>query len=452
MQRLSAMDASFWFSEDGRSHNDIAMVLTFDGDPPTRHELARFVEARLHQVPLFRKRVREVPMGAGLPVWVDDTSFAIDRHVLETPIRSSLDETVGAIMSSQLDRNVPLWQVHLLPGAGDEWAVVVRMHHAMVDGVTSIEILRVLLSRSPEAESAPAPPPWQPAREPTDAELLAAAAQDAVAAGAEMATAAARSMLSPPTMPPVENAPAPEYLNAVSTGLPVDPVPLTGSVSAGRVWSRRLIPLQAVKDIRRQHGGTVNDVVLALSAAGFTRLLRQYGVQVKDRTIMALAPVSLRDEPDTAGGNQIGGMPVRLPLGDLPLAEVLARVTAQTSAFKKLKDLVPADAMTDSSAFVTPALLISGVRAAAAAPALLQTVVTNVPGPQYPLYLAGRRLRDLSACIALWSPLRIAIGVLSYDGNLTIAAVADAATFPSVEPFLSGVAARIASSTGPEVD
>jgi WS/DGAT/MGAT family acyltransferase len=438
MERLSPMDAAFYFSEDGRSHNDVGVVLVFDGEPPSRSELASLVTARLPLVPRFRQRVREIPLAAGLPVWIDDVSFSIDKHVLETRAGLTLEQAVSEVMSSQLDHGLPLWQIHLITGLKTGWALVVRMHHAMVDGVTSTEIVRVLLNESPQILAEPVEP-WRPAPEPSDAELLAGTAADAAAAGMEAAAAARKTMQNPPAPPSPDALPKLDLTQLRPAGPPIPPGAMTGAISADRQWAVREVPLRTIKDIRHRHGGTVNDVLLSVSATGFTALLRRAGQQVDGRVLVCLVPVSLREGTSTSGGNEIAAFPVELPLGDLPAAEALRRVKAQTAAWKSLRDAVPAAAMTSGPAFTTPALLTMGSRMAALAPSWIHTVVSNVPGPQHPLYLAGRRLRQFSACIALWAPLRMAVAMLSYDGAVTLGVVTDLASIPDASPFLDGV-------------
>jgi WS/DGAT/MGAT family acyltransferase len=438
MERLSPMDAAFYFGEDGRSHNDVGVVLVFDGTPPSRSELASLVAARLSLVPRFRQRVREIPLAAGLPVWIDDVSFSVDRHVAETRAGLTLEQAVSEVMSSQLDHGLPLWQIHLIAGLQTGWALVVRMHHAMVDGITSTEIVQVLLSESPHIQAEPAEP-WQPAPEPSDAELLAGAAADTAGTAMAAAAAARKTMLNPPPPPSPDTLPKLDLTQLHPAGLPIPPGAMTGTISAGRHWAVREFPLDTIKDIRRRHGGTVNDVLLSVSAAGFTALLRRAGQQVDGRVLVCLVPVSLREGASARSGNEIGAIPVELPLGSLPAVEALRRVKAQTAAWKSLRDAVPARAMMSGPAFTTPAMLTMGSRMAALAPSWIHTVISNVPGPQHPLYLAGRRLRQFSACIALWAPLRIAVAMLSYDGAVTLGVVTDRASIPDAGPFLDGV-------------
>jgi diacylglycerol O-acyltransferase / wax synthase len=172
VDRMTPLDASFLFAEDGNSHMDIGMVLEIDGPAMSAEEVAEAIAGRLALVPRYRQKIRLVPAAAALPVWVDDVDFDVRRHVFETtaptPGEDGLFAAVSRVMSSQFDRGKPLWEAHLVTGLGeDRWALVVRMHHAMVDGITSTAIVGELLTRSPEVPE-PVDDGWSPAPEPSD--------------------------------------------------------------------------------------------------------------------------------------------------------------------------------------------------------------------------------------------------------------------------------------------
>ena len=448
MERLSAMDASFFFGEDGNSHNDIGMVLVFDGPSMSRQEVVAAVMARIALVPRFRQKIKLAPFAAALPVWIDDTTFDIDHHVFELAAAAPIDPlsaAVSQVMSNQLDHALPLWQIHLvrhLPS--DRWALVVRMHHCMVDGVTSMDIVRVLLSDSP-APIAAVEDNWRPEPEPSDAQLIAAAMTDAASDQFRAAQSLSKALWRPPTMPPSADPTAIPTPPPPTPGLPIINSSINGPIGPGRRWAMAEIPLNAVRRASKTFGGTVNDVLLALCAQGFTALLTSRGEPVEGMYLRSMVPVSLR-APGGAdagsappGGNEIGAMIVDLPLGRKTIPERLVSIRAQTEAFKKLKNAVPADRIAQGPNFATPAILTMGARASAVAPVLVNTVTSNVPGPQVPLYLSGRRLHRLGACIALWAPLRIAISILSYDGIVSVGVVSDSASIPDSWSVLGAV-------------
>lgn len=439
MQRMSVMDASFLYSEDGRSHNDVGMVLVFDEPAPSREDVMQAISDRIALVPRFRQKIRHMPFAAGLPVWIDDVGFDMGRHVRHHPAPAAEDpvgHAVSRIMSVPMDLTIPLWQMHLVTGLPEKrWALICRMHHAMVDGVSSTEIVRLLLSPLPEGEP-PVRDSWLPKPDVPDHVLLAQLQQDVwkdnIAAWTAMTTQAG----SPPSFPETFD-PGP----FMQPGIPISPTAINGALDTGRQYGMRSVPLSLIKEIRSALGGTVNDVVLAACGYGYSKAIESHlDVQVQGRTMRTMVPVSLHSSTEgVSGGNEIGAMVVEIPLGDIPAVDRLARIHEQTSAFKNLKHAMPANLINPGSSLASPLTLILGSRMASTAPTFVNTVITNVPGPQNPLYFLGRRLHRLGACIALWTPLRMAVSVMSYDGNATINAVTDEGSFPRVAPLLDGI-------------
>ncbi len=438
MDRMSIADASYLYAEDGRSHNDVGMVLVFDGPAPSREDIMEAIADRIALVPRFRQKLRHMPMGLGLPVWVDDVGFSMERHVRVHP-RQVADNPVGQavsrIMSVPMDLTLPLWQVHLVPNLPDgRWVLVVRMHHAMVDGVNSTEIVRLLLSPNPEGDP-PITDNWRPRADLPDHILLqrlsADAWQDSLRAWNTMITGG----WQPPEIPQTFD-PSP----FVQTGLPLPPDAVNGPVEVGRHYGISTVPLSKLKEIRAGLGGTINDIVLAASGYGFSKAISEHlPVEVEGRSLRTMVPVSMSSNREGVDGNQVGAMVIEIPLGTMNAVDRLARINEQTAAFKAMRPSVPADAINPGSSMMSPLTLIMGSRMASSAPTFVNTVVTNVPGPQTELFLLGRRLHRLGACIALWAPLRMAISVLSYNGNITLNAVTDEGSFPTVTPLLDGI-------------
>lgn len=450
MDRLTPLDASFLFAEDGKSHTDIGMVLEFDGPPLSRDELAESIRSRLPLIPRYRQKVKLVPGAAALPVWVDDVRFDIHRHVFEAEAAApgdeeALEDAVSRVMSSQLDRGKPLWEAHLVIGlANERWAVILRLHHAMADGLTSTAMTSALLTTTPEATE-PIPDAWSPRPEPSDWELLQSAAVENAKAMAEMAHQAVTALSTPP-----------DWSSSLPSGMDLEPLrqvgqppfdpTLTGPVGTERLFRRFFVELDDIRQIRLALGGTVNDVLLAMSARAFRALMLRRGEAVLGRSVRALVPVALHTEATAGGGsvgNQIGAIPVELPLGELTVVECLDRVKTQTETLKRLGKAVPAAQQAVMPQFGMPTLLTLGSRIAGTLPSYVHTVISNVPGPREPLYLQGRRLTAMSACISLWSPMRIAVQAMSYTGTLAYAAVADAASVPDLPSFMEGAEAGL---------
>lgn len=440
MDRMTAMDATFLYSEDGHSHNDIGMVLVFDGPGMTREEVMQVIADRIALVPRFRQRVKHMPFATGLPAWMDDVYFDMGRHVFHHPAPAAADPVgaaVSQVMSGLMDLTIPLWQVHLITGLAEgRWLLIVRMHHAMVDGVHSTEIVRLLLSPKPEGEP-PVLDIWRPRPEVPDAMLMASAAVDAVKDTAKAWAAFLRGTPELPKLPDTFD-PSP-FMNP---GIPISPTAINGPVHTARRWGMIDVELSTIKRIRDAFGGTVNDVLLAACAYGFSSVVAAYlNETVQDRTLRAMVPVSLHSGQADGGahGNEVGAMVVELPLGDVTPSKRLDRIHAQTQAFKQLKNAMPANTINPGEGLTSPLTLIMGSRIASTAPTFVNTVITNVPGPQNRLYLAGRQLHRLAACIALWSPLQVAVSVLSYNGVATIGAVTDDATLPNVTALLDAI-------------
>lgn len=444
MDRMSVMDASFLYSEDGQSHNDVGMVLVFDGPHLGREELMQAIAERIALVPRFRQKVKHMPFAAGLPVWIDDVQFDMGRHVRYHPAPAHPDPVgaaVSRVMSTPMDLTIPLWQMHIVNGLADgRWLLIVRMHHAMVDGVGSTEIVRLLLSTQPDGDP-PVIDTWRPRPEMPDGMLLSRLATDAVK---EMSQAWGKILTGQFQLPkpPQTFDPSP----FMQPGVPINPAAINGQVQAGRHYGMLEVPLDTFKKLRAELGGTVNDLVLSACGYGYSSVIAEYlDEEVQDRTMRVMVPVSLHppDMEGSDGGNEIGAMVVEVPLGDMPARERLARIHAQTEAFKELKRFVPASSMTKGASLASPMTLMMASRVASTAPTLVNTVITNVPGPQNPLYLHGRRMHRLGACIALWAPLKIAISVMSYNGMATFNAVTDEATFPTVQPLLDAIQAGV---------
>lgn len=438
MDRMSVMDASFLYSEDGRSHNDVGMVLVLDGPAASREEVMQAIADRIALVPRFRQKLRHMPFGLGLPVWIDDVGFDLERHVRMHP-RQAADHPVGQavsrIMSVPMDLTQPMWQVHIVPNLPeDKWLLVVRMHHAMVDGVNSTEIVRLLLSPNPEGEP-PIQDNWRPRGDIPDHVLIQKLARDAWQDSMKAWTDFWSGTWEMPAWPQAID-PSP----FVQTGVPLPPNAINGPVEVGRHYGIATVPLSQIKEIRAGLGGTVNDILLAACGYGYSKAISEHlPVEVEGRSMRTMVPISLSNNRDGVGGNEVGAMVVEIPLGSMNAVDRLARINEQTAAFKNLKDAVPAASINPGSSLASPLTLMMGSRFASAAPTFVNTVITNVPGPQNPLYFLGRRMHRLGACIALWAPLRMAISVLSYDGNITLNAVTDEGSFPTVTPLLDGI-------------
>lgn len=446
MESLSALDASFLSIEDDVSHMHIGSAGIFEGPVPPREELLDAVRCKLHLVPRYRQKVRFPPLHVGPPVWIDDQHFNLDYHVRRTALASpggeaELRTLVGRVMSQQLDRTKPLWEMWVAEGlGGGRWALISKTHHCMVDGVAATDLLSVLLDDEPSSPPEEAPD-WEPAPEPsllrlsTEPLLRRLTSPGQVLAGAiEMARG------------PREAA---EYALQTAQGTvamrsllrPAPPSSLNGPIGPHRRWDWAGCELSEVKTVRRALGGTINDVVLAAISRGFRDLLISRGEDPARLTVRSLVPVSVRRTYERgAYNNRVSAMYAELPIGiEDPVAR-LESVRTQMEALKRSQQAVAGEVLTSLSGFAPALLLALGTRLAFRLPQRsLNTVTTNVPGPQHPLYLAGRRMLEAIPFVPLAGHVRVGVAIFSYDGSLRFGVTGDYDTAADIRILCEGI-------------
>ena len=432
MDSLSSQDASFLDIEDEVSHMHIGAAGIYEGPVPSRDELVRGVESKLHLVPRYRQKVRYPPLHVGRPVWIDDRHFNIDYHIRRTALASPGDEDelrglVGRVMSQQLDRAKPLWEMWIVEGlGGGRWALVSKVHHCMVDGISATDLLSVMLDREREPERPPAPP-WSPAREPSAGELFVAPLLRRLATPIDAFAAAGRVIRGPRDTAELalQTATGTAALRSLLRLTPRSS--LNGAIGPHRRWDWATAHLSDVKAIRAVLGGTVNDVVLAAISGGFRELLISRGEDPNQLIVRSLVPVSVR-RPGERGtyNNRVSAMFASLPVGVDDPVERLASVSAQMEDLKCSKQAVAGDVLVSLSGFAPAVLLALGTRLAFRLPQRsINTVTTNVPGPQQPLYLAGRRLLESIPFVPLAGHVRVGVAIFSYDGTLKFGVTGD---------------------------
>jgi WS/DGAT/MGAT family acyltransferase len=445
MNRMSVQDASFLDIESDDRPMHVGGVSIFEGPPPPFDDVKAMIEGKLALVPRYRQVVRFVPLSLARPVWVDDPHFNLGYHVRRTalPAPGSDDELrtlVGRVMSQNLDRAKPLWEMWVVEGLSDgRWALLSKVHHAMVDGVAGTDLMTVLLDMERDPERPPAPP-WTPEPAPATVRLLG----DAVLERAANPFVAAEQLLSAVRTPRQLAA----LLVDTSRGLAgfagvsprSDSSSLNGPLGPHRRWDWARGRLSDVQLVRRAFGGTVNDVVLAAITAGFRALLESRGESV-DRVLRTLVPVSVR-RPGERGtyNNRVSAMFAELPVAiDDPVAR-LESISAQMAGLKESKQALAGETLTSLSGFAPPMLLALGARLASNLPQhMLNTGTTNVPGPQFPLYLAGRRMLESFPYIPLFAHVRLAVAIFSYDGALSFGVSGDYDSTPDIHVLCRGI-------------
>ncbi|HMG41964.1 MAG TPA: wax ester/triacylglycerol synthase family O-acyltransferase [Acidimicrobiales bacterium] len=457
MDRMSPLDTSFLHIEDSDRAVSlhIGSIGIFEGPPPSHDALAHTMEQRLAQVPRCRQRVEFVPFGLERPLWVDDEDFSVDYHLRRTALpapagTAELRRLVGRLMSQRLDRTKPLWEMWVVEGLADQqWALVTKVHHCMVDGVSGAEILAVLLDVTPDPPEVEAPP-WVPSRTPSRRDLVLGAARDLSFDSYERVRLLSAQLRRPSRVLEQVRGLLPGLLSLGGVATSASTGGLTGPITPHREYAWADASLDDVKQIRRALGGTVNDVVLAAVAGGFRHLLVERGEDVRaDRVVRTLVPVSVRaTRPDGAAthdgsfDNRISAMFAELPVGLVDPVERLGAITAQLAGLKESGQAVAGEALTALTGFAPPALLALGMRVAARAvqgSGTVHTVTTNVPGPQLPLYSCGRRMLRAYPYVPIAAPLRTGVAIFSYDGMVTFGVTGDHEVSRDVDVLATGI-------------
>ncbi len=453
--RLSSLDASFLHLESLATPMHVGSLAIFDGAPffdaSGRFRLAEaraLVGSRLHLIPRFRRRLMTVPMDQGRPIWVDDPHFDLSYHVRLTALprpgsSSQLLTLTGRIEAQLLDRSRPLWELWFVEGiAAGRVALVQKTHHALVDGVSGVDVATVLFDFSPEPTVLDAEP-WTPEPAPSSAKLLSDTLVERSTEPAELARTV-RGVARSPQRFAARVEQVTRGLRSLVVGGPIAPkTSLNREVGRARRFRGVRVPLDDVKAVRRSVGGTVNDVVLTGIAEALRRRLVARGETLPDH-LRVLCPVSVRDEEEHLHlGNRVSAMFVDLPLADPDPIARLRSVAATTADLKEREQAVGAAFLLDLTHYAAPTLLGLAARIVHRQP-FVNLVVTNVPGPQVPLYCMGARLEEAYPIVPLSQNLSLGVAILSYCGFLHIGLYADADSWPDLDDLVTDVEAGFA--------
>jgi len=448
MERLSPMDAQFVDAEDEDRNASfaIASISVFEGPAPSYQEFYSAVESRLPLVPIYQRKLRTVPFRLGPPVWVDDPNFDLHYHIRQTALPTpggdeQLADLVALVMTQRLDRHFPLWEFWLVEGLSEgRWALISKVHHCMVDGISGTDMYRVLFDLSPEP-GAPAVEAPQLAPEPTGLALAASAAVDLVARPARGAMTLAGALTRPGDTFRQASQTARAVAKLAASASPAAGSSLSGPISRQRRYTWARGSLSEVKTIKNELGGTVNDVVLAAISSGFRTLLLSRGERPEPHMVPSLIPVSTRPPgEEDALGNRVSVMLADLPVHLTEPLERLAVVRAQMSELKTIRAESAAEALVALGRFTPYPLASRVVRLGYRLPhEEIATVTTNVPGPQQPLYALGRKLVELIPYVPIATNLRTGVSIFSYCGRLTFGITGDYATTPDIEILARGI-------------
>ena len=442
MDRLTPIDTGFLTQEREGSHMHIGGLLIFEGPAPSRDAFAAHLEDRLHLVPRYRQRLSVPRLEMGRPLWVDDPSFNLGYHVRHSglPSPGSVEQLrllMGRIFSQRLDRSKPLWELWLVEGfEGDKFAIISKTHHALVDGVSGADLTTVLFDLSREGTPVPPPEaPWDPAPAPSDAALVAKGLTELAGVPFGLARRAL-SAASKPSRTLDGAREVAEGLGEVAWGRisPAPETPLNGPIGSHRrlTWVR--IPLAELKQIKNGLGGTVNDVFLAAVAGALHHWLRLRGVRAEGLEIRSAVPVSVRAEGDGALGNQITIMIGRLPTYADDPVERLKIVSESMKDLKESKQALGAEVISTIEEFAPPTIFAQASRLHFST-RMYNLLTTNVPGPQFPLYLLGREMLELLPVAFLAPEQRLAIACMSYNGTVAVSMIGDYEEMSDLETF-----------------
>ncbi len=447
LDRLTAVDASFLAQEGSTSHMHVGAVMTFEGAPPSYADFVDQVRGRLHLVPRYRQKLAVPPMETGRPLWVDDPSFNLEYHVRHTALpapgtEEQLLQLAARVHSQALDRSKPLWETWLVEGLdGDRFALLSKTHHALVDGISGVDLATVLFDLSAE----PAPPPeglepWQPRPEPSAAELVAAGVKGLVKTSVGMAARTVGAVARPATSLGAAREAVEGVGEIVWAGLnPAPETPLNVEIGPHRRYAIVRSELEDLKYVKDALGGTVNDVVLTVVSGALARWLRSRGVRTEGLEMRALVPVSIRQESEHHQlGNRIAAMRGPLPVYIKDPEMRLRFVKQAMDGVKESKQAVGAEVLAGVQQLAPPTVLAQASRLNFST-RLFNLIVTNVPGPQFPLYVLGRRLLDLFPIAFLPKDHALAIAIMSYDGGVNFGLLADYDALPDLDVIAAGL-------------
>ncbi len=441
VDRLNPLDVSFLYLEESTTPMHVGGVEIFQ--PPEvgfdYDRLVALIQQRIALVPRYRQRVREVPGNLARPVWIDDTNFDVTYHVRRSALPrpgsdEQLDEFVGRIMSRPLDRSRPLWEMYLVEGLSDgRFAVVTKTHHAMVDGITAIDIGQVILDVTAEPRDV-GPDTWQPRKSPSRFELVRSAVIEGAKSPAEAVSAVRTGIADLGKLAEQVGRQATGIASALLTvARPPNQTPLNVEIGEARRFGRVDMRLEDFKTIRTAHGGTVNDVVLAVVTGGLRAWLMTRGEALsQSATIRAMVPVSVRAE--AVGGNQVAAILVDLPVGEPDPVVRLQRISYEMAQHKSQGQLMGAEALVAIAGFAPPTLHSLGARVGnELTKRVYNLVITNVPGPQFPLYAGGAEMTAAYPVVPLSKGQAVCIGLTSYNGGVYFGLNADRDSMPDLD-------------------
>lgn len=446
MEQLLALDTMFLGLEDENVQSNIGGISVFEGPAPTHSELRRQITGGFEAMPIFRQRLLDLPSGLGRPLWIDDEDFDLDRHLIEAALgrdvtTEKVQDFFAGVMAQHLDRSHPLWKVHVVRGLpNDQWALLWTAHHAMVDGIAATELMALLLNFDPEGRS-PEPQPWTPRPKPSRLTQLGRGIRGASAT--RLLRDLPGVLLRPQRLIGTTASTAIGMLPAGRAAVTEKNCPLNGPIGVERIWRTADLDLDTVKLAGTAYNCTVNDVVLAAVTQGLREYLIEEGVDLEDCRPRTMVPVSIRREDEQGvPSNRVSMVFVELPVEVDDPVERINQLHLQMDEIKRNDGEATVETLGEFANYL-PHRVFESVERVVVGQADVQrffnTVITNIPGPQIPLYCLGRRMLSLNPYVMLMKDVRISTAVLSYDGNVHFGVTGDRDSAVDVERVCRGI-------------
>jgi len=453
-ERLSAQDNSFLLFETHDVHMHVASTLVFEADPLRTESggidvnaVRNTLLAAIHHIPRYRQRLQWIPLEKHA-VWVDDPHFDIDYHIRHTALpkpgdAAQLKKLSSRVMAQPLDRKRPLWETWVVEGLedGEAFALVTKIHHCMIDGASGVDLAQILLSPSAEVCEPIASATFEARPAPSDAQLLG----DEAVRRASLPARALRGLQAfideAEDLREELSVRAEALLRTLGTGLHADPTPMNGKVGPHRTFDWLEVPLDDLKAVRRAWGCTINDVVLTVVTGAVRDYLLERGANPDEIDFRVAAPVSVRSEQERGQlGNRVSSWILSLPIWETDPQRQLEAIHRETRSLKKNRQALGVEMMMKIAEWTPSTLLSLGARSLSGP---THSIVTNVPGPQQPLYCHGARLRALYPLVPLLENMGLGIALISYSGSVCWGFNADPALVPDVESFVEKVRASL---------
>lgn len=427
--RLSGLDASFLALEKNGAHMHVGSVLVFEGPAPGYDAFVERIANGLHLVPRYRQRLAFPPFGVARPLWVDDPHFNVRYHVRHSALPApagphELQALAGRVFAQQLDRERPLWEIWLVDTMGDSrFALICKTHHALVDGISGVDIMSVLFDLSADADGPEPGPPWSPRPLPGAAELLAEGVMERATAPLRFA----REVLAAPDRAGADAGRSMAGLAAMAAagiaGAPASPLNVRIGPHRRFAWAEA--DLARFKGVKNALGGTINDVVLTVVTGALRAHLIRRGRNPEGQELKAMVPISVRADAERGAlGNRVAAMYAPLPVGISGAVDRFRSVHSAMADLKESGQAVGAQAITRLADAAAPTVLDQAARLQSRQ-RFFNLTVTNVPGPQIPLFLVGRKLEAFYPMVPLVLNTALGIAIMSYDGRLFFGLLGD---------------------------